>query len=76
MENVFDLSEFDSYRENNRLEVKKAEGGLPRNLWDSYSALANTYGGVIICGVGEKKDGSWYATGLTDVGKILKSFWD
>ena len=76
MKEVFNLSEFESYREGNRLEVKKAEGGLPRNLWDSYSAMANTYGGVIICGVGERSDGSWYTTGLTDAGRLLKSFWD
>lgn len=25
----FDLSKFDSYKEDNRREVKKAEGGLP-----------------------------------------------
>ena len=27
MEKVFDITEFDSYREDNRREVKKAKGG-------------------------------------------------
>lgn len=29
----FDLNHFDKYRDGNRLEVKKANGGLPNSLW-------------------------------------------
>ena len=47
----FDIRRFDQYREDNRLEVKKASGGLPNSLWESYSSMANCYGGVIILGV-------------------------
>ena len=72
----FDLSQFESHREGNRLEVKKAKGGLPQSLWESYSAMANTYGGCIVCGVGERKDGSWYTTGLEDAHKLKKELWD
>lgn len=32
---VFDISQFDSYREDNRREVKKARDGLPISLWDA-----------------------------------------
>lgn len=35
LENKFDLSQFDEYREDNRREVKKANGGLPVSLWDT-----------------------------------------
>jgi predicted HTH transcriptional regulator len=38
--------------------------------------MANTYGGVIILGVKENEDGSWYTTGLRDVSVIKKFFWD
>ena len=72
----FNMSQFDSYCEDNRREVKKAKGGLPNSLWETYSAFANCYGGVIILGVKENKDGSWYMTGLDNPAKLRKDFWD
>ena len=78
MSNIFDITKFDLYKEDNRREVKKSNGGLPSSLWDTYSAFANCYGGVIILGVAENKDGSWRTTGLKaeNQGKLLKEFWD
>ncbi len=72
----FDLSRFDEYREGNRLEVKKANGGLPTSLWDTYSSFSNCNGGAIILGVKEREDGSWYTTHLQNENKLLKDFWD
>ena len=76
MTSLFDISQFNSYREDNRREVKKARDGLPLSLWETYSAFANCYGGVIILGVKEQEDGSWYTTGLKNPSKIQKEFWD
>ena len=76
MSELFDLSNFDKYKEDNCLEVKKAEGGLPISLWESYSSFANSNGGVIILGVGERQDGSWYTTGLKNVDKLKRNFWN
>lgn len=72
----FDLSNFDEYREGNRLEVKAANGGLPGSLWETYSSFANSYGGCIICGVVERKNGSWKTTGLKDLPKLKSDFWN
>ena len=73
---MFDLSQFNEYREDNRREVKKASGGLPDSLWSTYSAFANCYGGVIILGIGENEDGSWHTTGLQNADKMRKDFWN
>ncbi|MBQ4258855.1 MAG: putative DNA binding domain-containing protein [Lachnospiraceae bacterium] len=72
----FTLTQFNSFREDNRREVKTASGGLPHSLWETYSAFANCYGGVIILGVKEEKDGSWKSTGLQNAPKLCKEFWD
>ena len=76
MRQEFSLAKFDEYREDNRREVKKANGGLPNSLWDTYSSFANCYGGVIILGVKEEKDRSWRTTGLKNEAKLRKDFWD
>lgn len=72
----FDISRFDEYREDNRREVKRANGGLPVSLWETYSSFANCYGGVIILGVKEEDDGRWRTTGLKNEAKLRKDFWD
>ncbi|NGX54439.1 MAG: hypothetical protein KR126chlam2_00049 [Chlamydiae bacterium] len=64
--NQLDRSESDD------LEFKSAKGGLPKSLWETYSALANTEGGVILLGV--EKDG--IVSGVDELPKIKKSFWD
>ena len=63
------------YRENNRIEAKKADGGLPRSIWETYSAFANTGGGVILLGVAEdKKDKRLYPVDLPDPQRLIAQF--
>ena len=72
----FDIRKFDEYREDNRLEVKSATGGLPNSLWESYSSMANCYGGIILLGIKEKEDGSLETTGLRNAHKLRSDFWN
>ena len=78
MEKAFEIEKFDKYKEDNRREVKKARGGLPNDMWETYSAYANTYGGVIILGVKELDDKHWKTTGLkvADKEKLLDDLWN
>jgi predicted HTH transcriptional regulator len=73
---MINLNELNQYREGNRLEAKKAQGGLPSSLWETYSAFANTQGGVILLGVEEQEDKTLRAIGLPDPEKLVKEFWD
>ena len=41
--------------ENDEIECKKAEGGLPKDLWETYSAFANANDRTILLGVKEEK---------------------
>ena len=56
-------------------EFKSAKGGMPGSLWETYSAMANTDGGVIVLGVREN-DGDCEIQGLDDPAKIEKDFWN
>ena len=69
------LDFLEEYREDNRVEAKRAQGGLPHSLWETYSAFANTLGGVILLGVAESEDKSLYSVPLFDPQELVDEFW-
>lgn len=62
-------------------EVKRAtgrdgRGELPRSFFESYAAMANTEGGVVLLGVEEKPRGVFTVVGIEDPDRVLTSLWN
>ena len=73
---MIDFQNIEKYRENNRIEAKKAIGGLPHSIWETYSAFANSFGGVILLGVEEYPDKSLHPVNLPDPEGMVAEFWN
>ena len=72
---MIDLNNIMRYHENNRIEAKKAAGGFPTSLWETYSAFANTIGGLILLGVEESRDKNLTVTGVPDAQGYADTIW-
>ena len=69
------------YGERITLECKEAKRELPKSVWETYSAFANTIGGLILLGVKEnltEKDAAkrFEVSGVRDADRMLKDFWN
>ncbi len=73
---MIDLNHLEKYTENNRIEAKKALGGLPHSIWETYSAFANSLGGIILLGVEEFRDKTLHTVDLPDPEALVREFWD
>lgn len=73
---MIDLNRIEKYKENNRIEAKKAAGGLPNSIWETYSSFANTLGDVILLVVTEDSEKQLQVVGLTNPERLIKDFWD
>lgn len=64
-------------RESSDIEFKSAKGGFPGSFWETYSAFANTNGGVIVLGVKER-NGLFSLDGLSEaeIHRLHKALWD
>ena len=86
MNSNHDISEWDvteyintiiTHDESADLEFKTASGGFPKSLWETYSAFANTDGGIIILGIRER-NGHLQIEGLTpeQIQQYKNQFWN
>ena len=67
--------DIDKFFENDEIECKEATDNLPKDLWETYSAFANTRGGTIYLGIKEK-NGKFSISGVNNTDKTIKELWD
>ena len=75
------IKELLNHGERITLECKAAERGLPKSLWETYSAFANTYGGTILLGVEEHREEidpqkRYTVTNISNPQKLITDFWN
>ncbi len=72
-----DLKALKIEKENSIVEAKSAQFALPKSIWETYSAFANTNGGQIILGISEDKETKeLHVTGIDDPEKVKIEFWN
>src|SRR3546814_96542 len=52
------------------------KGELPKDFWPTYSAFANTRGGIVLLGIQEKADNPFRIAGLSNIEKIRTEFFN
>lgn len=57
------------------LECKEAKSEIPKSLWETYSAMANTNGGIILLGI-EEKQGKFNISGVNNPNARIRDFWN
>ena len=70
------IEDIQNVTENEELEFKGGKGGFPGSFWETYSAFANSNGGVFVIGLKEKK-GQLHLANLTasDIDQLQKDLW-
>jgi ATP-dependent DNA helicase RecG len=68
-----DLLDRSNQHEDVEIECKLAQGGLPRDLWETVSAFANSRGGRIVLGVNERR--GFAPEGVSNVDARRKELW-
>ena len=76
-----DIKDLLAYGETIHLECKEGKNDVPKALWETYSAFANTYGGIILLGIHEDKneyvfEKRFSITGVTSPSRIITNFWN
>ena len=80
MTEIHSIADLELLRESVDLECKRAggqdgKGALPHDFWETYSAMANTDGGIVLLGLQEKK-GKFIPHSLPQLDRIRKDLAD
>jgi ATP-dependent DNA helicase RecG len=75
------IEDIETLVESTDVECKGAQGRdgkgeVPKCVWESYCAMANTSGGHIYLGIEETAEHSFVVKGIKDIQKVQKNFWD
>lgn len=55
---------------------KEGQGEVPKDVWKTYSAMANTEGGDIFLGIREKPAGVFSVVGIAKPDKVMSDLWN
>ncbi|KJZ11904.1 hypothetical protein TW85_16105 [Marinomonas sp. S3726] len=80
MVSIVTLEDIATLRESSEVECKLAQGRdgkgqLPDDIWESYSAFANTDGGDILLGLKELDDETYQLAGIENTEKVIDELW-
>lgn len=78
---IFTLDDIKALKETWQVECKLAlgrdgTGALPEDIWETYSAFANTQGGDIFLGLRELGPGAYELAGIPNPQKVQREFLD
>lgn len=74
------IADIEALRESFEVECKLAigrdgKGELPKDFWETYSSLANSYGGDVLLGVQESAR-RFQVHGIQNTGKVIDELWN
>lgn len=80
IEEIAELLDIEDLSESTYIEIKKAAGGdgrgqLPESFFPTYSAFANTQGGIVLLGFQEVSFGEFVLIGIAEPGRVIDQLW-
>jgi len=80
IEDIAELLDIEDLAESSCIEIKKAagedgRGQLPESIFPTYSAFANTQGGIVLLGFQEVTPGEFALTGIAEPSRVIDQLW-